>query len=89
MATDNFAAHSTQLGDTANGGEAVVITSADHTATQVGRGLWVGGAGAVKVTTKDGSVIVFSGVAAGTMLPVRVKTVWRVGTDATLMVIVW
>lgn len=53
------------------------------------RGLFVGGAGALKVTTEGGSVVTFTGVVAGTVLPVRAKIVWSTGTTATNIVAMW
>lgn len=50
------------------------------------RGLWVGGAGAVKVTLDGGDTVTLSGVTAGTLLPLRVTRVFSTGTDATLLV---
>lgn len=50
------------------------------------RGIYVGGAGAVTVVTPAGSVVTFSGVPAGTILPVRATRVNSTGTDATNMV---
>jgi hypothetical protein len=50
------------------------------------RAIWVGGAGAVKVTLFGGDTVTLSGVAAGTLLPLRVTRVFSTGTDATLMV---
>jgi hypothetical protein len=47
--------------------------------------LWVGGAGTVKVTTVGGQDVTISGVAAGTLLPIRVTRVWENGTSATLI----
>jgi hypothetical protein len=47
--------------------------------------LWVGGAGTVKVTTVGGQTVTISGVAAGTLLPIRVTRVWENGTSATLI----
>ena len=63
------------------------ITKHDTTnfAYQV-RGIYVGGAGAVTIVTPAGSVITFSGVPAGTILPVRATRVNSTGTDATNMV---
>lgn len=51
--------------------------------------VYVGGTGAVKVTTGDGDVVTFSGVPAGDVLPVLVRRVWSTGTTATNMVAVW
>lgn len=51
------------------------------------RGVWVGGAGNVKVTMqRDGTQVTFTAVPAGTLLPVAASRVWATGTTATLMV---
>lgn len=50
------------------------------------RSLWVGGAGNVRVTTLRGTDLLISGVAAGTVLPFRVKRVWATNTTATLII---
>jgi len=50
------------------------------------RAVWVGGAGAVKVTLAGGDTVTLSGVTAGTLLPLRVTRVFSTGTDATLLV---
>lgn len=52
----------------------------------VTRAIWVGGAGAVKVTLYGGDTVTLSGVTAGTLLPLRVTRVFSTGTDATLLV---
>jgi hypothetical protein len=66
---------------------AVAITPHDTNplTTAPTRGLYVGGAGNLKVTMADGSVATFSGVAAGSLLPIRVNIVWAAGTTATLI----
>lgn len=52
------------------------------------RALWVGGAGNVVMVAPDGRSATLSGVAAGTLLPLRFK---RIGasTTATLMVAIY
>jgi hypothetical protein len=52
----------------------------------VAYGLYVGGAGNVRVTMLDGADLLFSGVAAGTFMPVVVKRVWTTNTTATLII---
>lgn len=52
-------------------------------------GLYVGGAGNVKVTMEGNEDVTFSSVLAGTILPIRVKRVWSTGTTATFIVILW
>jgi hypothetical protein len=53
--------------------------------TYVTRGLWVGGAGNVAVVMVSGDAVTFSGVVAGTLLPIRVSRVKSTSTTATLM----
>ncbi len=49
-------------------------------------GIYVGGAGAVTVTLKNGSTVTFSAVPVGTTLYIQAKRVWATGTGATLLV---
>lgn len=69
---------------------AVAVTPHDTNALATpSRGLWIGGAGAVTVRLiGDTADVVFSGIAAGTMLPVRATHVRSTGTTATLIVAV-
>lgn len=70
---------------------AINLASDTDLSTAVTRGLWVGGAGDVKVTMAgelpktDGATTTFTGVPAGTLLPIKVKTVFSSanGTSAT------
>lgn len=48
-------------------------------------GLYVGGAGDVKVKTAGGTDVTFSSVPAGGWLPVATQLVYAVGTTATLI----
>lgn len=55
--------------------------------THATRALWVGGAGNISVDTVGGeTAVVFSGVAAGTLLPLAVTRVRSTNTTATLIV---
>jgi hypothetical protein len=78
--------------DVSGGGEqpaigAEVVTPHDtNELTYASRGLWVGGAGNVNVVTLAGNTVLFSGIAAGTLLPIRVKQVKSTNTTATLIV---
>ena len=66
---------------------AAAVTPSDSVdLTNAAAALWVGGAGNVNVDTVDGATVLFSGVAAGTLLPVRVKRVRSTSTTATLIV---
>jgi hypothetical protein len=65
---------------------AEAVTPSDSTdLTYVSRGLWVGGAGNVAVTMVSGDAVTFSGVVAGTLLPIRVSRVKSTSTTATLI----
>jgi hypothetical protein len=64
--------------------DAFAVTKSDSTIFFC-RGLYVGGAGDVVVTMVGGSVVTFSAVPAGSILPVRCTQV-RAATTATLIV---
>ena len=66
---------------------AFAITPHDSNAlTRTTRALWVGGAGNIALRMKDDTVdVTFSGIAAGTLLPVRVTHVRSTSTTATLI----
>lgn len=53
----------------------------------VSKALWIGGAGNVSIIAADDSAaVLISGVAAGTILPIRAKRVRSTDTTATLIV---
>jgi len=58
--------------------------SSSSTRVQVTRAVWVGGAGNLSVTMISGDSALFSGVPAGTILPIQVKQVLA-ATTATLI----
>jgi hypothetical protein len=63
--------------------DAATVTPSDSTHLGNVRGLFVGGAGNVAVTTAKGTTLTFTGVVAGTILPVMVAKVLSTGTTAT------
>ena len=69
--------------------DAAAVVPADGADLPRAGRLFVGGAGAVKVTTIAGTDVIFPGVVAGTVLPVRVKKVFSTGTTATNMVVMY
>lgn len=70
--------------------EAEAITPSDTAVlANDSRGVYVGGAGNIKVTTVGGSTVTFSGVAAGSLLPIRVNRVYSTGTTATLILTIY
>ena len=69
--------------------DAAAVTPSDTADLPQFSVIYVGGAGAVKVTTAQGTAVTFSGLNAGTVLPVRVRRVWATGTTATLLTAVF
>ena len=72
-------------------GSAAAVT-ASNTADLItpARALYIGGAGDVVVNMLgEGSSITFAGLAAGSILPVRVSRVLATGTTATDIVALW
>jgi hypothetical protein len=70
---------------------AVAVTPHNSTDfTYACRALYIGGAGNVSVETVGGqSAVVFVGVAAGTILPIRVSRVNSTSTTATSIVAIY
>jgi len=68
--------------------DAEVIVPSDVTGlVKISRSIYIGGAGDVSVEmAKTGTAIVFTGVQAGSVLPIRVSRVNATGTTATNMV---
>ena len=54
--------------------------------TEVTRALYVGTGGVLSLTLQSGAELVMSGVAAGTLLPLRVRRVKATGTSASDLV---
>lgn len=69
--------------------DAAVVTPNNGTNLPRAGRLFVGGAGNIAVTTVAGTNVTFTGVVAGTILPVRVKKVFATGTTATNMVVMY
>lgn len=66
--------------------DASTVTPSDTTVLGGVRGLFVGGAGNINVTTEGGTTLVFTGVAAGSIIPLRVVKVLSTSTTATNIV---
>lgn len=66
--------------------DAAAVTASDTTHLGNVRGLFVGGAGDVALVTAAGSTVVFAGVTAGAILPVRCTQVRATSTTATNIV---
>lgn len=65
---------------------AAIVPNDSSDLAEVTRAIYVGGAGDIKVTANGGGTATFVGVAAGTILPVRVVRVFATGTTATNLV---
>ena len=63
-------------------GEAITPNDGADIPGGVVKALYIGGTGAVKVNTVDGSTLTFAAVAVG-IFPIRAKRVWATGTAAT------
>ena len=68
--------------------DARAVTPADGSDLPDGicKSLYVGGTGAIALDTALGNTVTFSGIPAGTILPVQVKRVRSTGTTATSIV---
>lgn len=68
----------------------VSVTPSDSVNLPAGcRSLWVGGAGNVALVGEDNVVFTFTGIAAGTVLPLGPKRVNSTNTTATLMAAIY
>lgn len=87
-AVDNFSTNAAGLSSPCERLAAVTPHDTDELG-YVTRALFVGGAGTVKVTTVKGDTVTLTGVAAGSILPIRAKLVFSTGTTATYITAMW
>lgn len=85
---DPFDDYSTSLDAPARNAAAVTPNDSTDLATSA-RGLYVGGAGNVVLVTVGGDEVTFTGVTAGSILPVRTARVKATSTTATSIVALW
>lgn len=72
------------MGQTFPGQSAVAITPNDGAdLARITRGIYIGGAGNIKVDMSDGTTVTFTAIAAGIIHPIAVKRVYLTGTSAT------
>lgn len=84
-ATDNFVNYVHAMGASSRNWEA--ITPSDSTdLNYVTRGIYVGGDGNINAVAPDGTVVLFSGAKAGSVLPLEVARVKSTSTTATGLV---
>lgn len=81
---DRFAEHATGLDSPASHGFAV-SPSDGADLPDVTRAIYVGGSGAVAATLASGAEITLAGIAAGTVLPLRIRRIKATGTTATFI----
>ncbi len=64
------------------------VTPSDTVPLSIGfcRAIYVGGTGNIKVTMVGGGTLTFTGIPAGTILPVCATLIWATGTTATSIV---
>ena len=66
---------------------AAAVTPNDSTdLSRPSRAVFVGGAGNLKADMTNGDTVTFTGVLAGSVLPIRVRRVYSTGTTATNIV---
>jgi hypothetical protein len=81
-AEDNFSRQKTLTNDPFT--NAVLVSPNDEEDLEaVTRAVYVGGTGNMKVTMQDSGTVLFTGIPAGTVLPIRVKRIWSTTTNAT------
>jgi len=83
---DPFAGMSETLDSPYMDGAAVTPSDSVDLAGGTSKGIYVGGVGALKVTTARGTDLTFAAVPAGTTIRLRVTRVWSTGTAATSIV---
>ena len=87
-ATDSFSRYQTSGSDPAC--NAVLVSPSDSTdLTYVTRAVYVGTSGNMKVTMQDSGTVLFTGVPAGTTLPIRVTRIWSTTTTASTILALW
>lgn len=83
---DNFQGYTPKLESPPS--SAAAVTPGATALASVTRAIYVGGAGNVAVTMLDGQDVTFSGVAAGTLIPIRASHVLA-ATTATNILALW
>ena len=82
---DRFSDFAGGLESPATDGFAVTPNDATELAS-VTRAVYVGGGGTLAVTLASGAELTFSGLAGGTLLPLRLRRVKATGTSATAII---
>jgi hypothetical protein len=67
---------------------AAAVVQSDSVNITTTKAIWVGAAGTLKVTMLNGTAVTFTGINAGTLMPLQVTRIWDTGTsiaDANLI----
>lgn len=80
---------SERRGAASAGGALSVSPSDTADLSMVSRGLYVGVSGDVAVVMEDGQSVLFVGMAAGIVHPLRIRKIKSTGTTATNLVVVY
>ena len=89
MATDDYSTLSGQSSAAPASHAAAVVPDDSNDLTDVTRWVYVGGTGDLVVVMSDGAIATFTGVPAGTLLPIRVSRVKATGTTAGEISALW
>lgn len=82
---DTFANYTDGLHTPAS--NATLLTTSDSAdLVNTSRGLYIGTAGNMKVTMLGGTTLLFTGLAAGSILPIRATRVWATTTTASTII---
>ena len=74
------------IGKTEPAYDMAAVTASNTANINPTRGVYIGGAGDLKVDTAGGTTITLSATAAGSILPISVKRIYATGTTATNIV---
>lgn len=82
---DRYATYTPGLESPARDAFSVTPSDSDDL-PEVTRALYVGGEGNVAASLASGAEVIFEGVSAGTVLPLRVSKILQTGTTATAII---
>ena len=85
---DSFSLKKTEANDPHS--NAVVVSPSDSADLgYVTRAVYVGTTGNMKVTMQDSGTVLFTGIPAGTTLPIRASRIWSTTTTASTIIALW
>ena len=85
---DSFSNQKTYTSDPLT--SAVVVSPSDSAdLSYTTRAVYIGTTGNMKVTMQDSGTVLFTGIPAGTTLPIRVSRIWSTTTTASTILALW